>query len=118
MSKVLIIGDTHFPACHSKYLEFVSKIYHKYSCNNVIHIGDVVDHHAISFHKKHPDAQDATAEYKKSGNFKTAQQYLDIQPGDIMWLDYLSSEYTPRGVPDHATIVEKVSKKPNTRFFI
>jgi predicted phosphodiesterase len=66
MSKVLIIGDTHFPACHSKYLEFVHKIYHKYSCNSVVHIGDVVDHHAISFHKKHPDAQDATSEYKKS----------------------------------------------------
>ena len=64
MSRVLVIGDTHFPACHSKYLSFVKTIYNKYKCNTVVHIGDVVDHHTISFHKKHPDSVDAIMEYR------------------------------------------------------
>lgn len=63
MSRVLVIGDTHFPACHPQYLQFVRKVYTKYRCNTVVHIGDVVDHHTISFHKKHPDSMDATTEY-------------------------------------------------------
>ena len=66
MSRVLVIGDTHFPASHPKYLSFVQGIYKKYRCDTVVHIGDVVDHHNISFHKKHPDSEDATTEYKKA----------------------------------------------------
>ena len=64
MSRVLVIGDTHFPAQHSKYLDFVLSIKKKYRCNRFVHIGDVVDHHTISFHKKHPDSVSALKEYE------------------------------------------------------
>lgn len=66
MSRVLVIGDTHFPACHEQYLEFVKDVHRKYKCNKVVHIGDVVDHHTISFHKKHPESLGACAEYTKA----------------------------------------------------
>jgi len=74
MSNVLVVGDTHFPACYSKYLDFVKSIHKKYKCNKVIHIGDVVDHHTISFHKKHPEAVDAVTEYNKA-RLSIAQWY-------------------------------------------
>ena len=66
MSNILVIGDTHFPAVHPKYLQFVQEIYKKYKCTGVVHIGDVVDHHTISFHKKHPDSVAAMDEYRAS----------------------------------------------------
>jgi predicted phosphodiesterase len=61
---VLVIGDTHFPAVHPDYLEFVKKIRFKYKCDEVVHIGDIVDHHCISFHKKHPEHPAAMDEFK------------------------------------------------------
>lgn len=35
----------------------------KYRCNQVMFIGDVVDHHAISFHAKHPECPGPNDEY-------------------------------------------------------
>lgn len=64
MSRVLVIGDTHFPAVHPKYLGFVKAIRKEYKCDRVVHIGDVVDHHCISFHTKHPEHPGALSEYK------------------------------------------------------
>tara|TARA_R110002167_G_C12494775_1_gene635739 strand:+ start:85 stop:756 length:672 start_codon:yes stop_codon:yes gene_type:complete len=54
MAKVLIIGDTHCPAMHPKYLPFLKRVYREHGCNRVVHIGDLVDWHAISFHEKDP----------------------------------------------------------------
>ena len=51
MSKVLAIGDTHLPAVHPGYLAFCSDLYDKYDCDTAVHIGDFVDHHAISAHE-------------------------------------------------------------------
>ncbi len=55
MARVLVIGDTHMPAMHPKYIGFLKKIEKKYKCNRVVHIGDSVDWCAISFHEKCPD---------------------------------------------------------------
>lgn len=68
--KVLVIGDTHFPAVHPGYLAFCSDLYAKHGCNKVVHIGDVVDWHAISRHGKQPEANDAITE------FSAAQQHV------------------------------------------
>ncbi len=54
MSRVLVIGDTHCPAMHKGYVPFLKKIYKKYKCNKVVHIGDSVDWNAISFPEKDP----------------------------------------------------------------
>lgn len=62
--KVLIAGDTHFPAVHPGYLRFVEDLAEKYDCNKFLHIGDVVDWHSISRFDKQPEAQDALTEYE------------------------------------------------------
>ena len=63
MSRVLVVGDLHFPAVHEQYLEFVKDVRKKYKTNTTVFIGDVIDHASISFHKKHPENPAAVDEY-------------------------------------------------------
>ena len=63
-SIVLTIGDTHCPAMHPKYIPFLKKIYKKHNCNRVVHIGDLVDWNAISFHEKDPSMPSASEEFR------------------------------------------------------
>jgi len=53
--RVLVIGDTHIPFEHPKYFDFIRQTYDEFNCNTVVHIGDVVDNHAISYHEHNPD---------------------------------------------------------------
>jgi len=66
MSKVLVIGDTHAPAMHKGYIAFLKRIYKKHNCNRVVHIGDIVDWNAISFHEKDPGLPCAVDEYNEA----------------------------------------------------
>lgn len=50
--RILVIGDIHEPAGHPGYLDFVSDLYDVWACDHVVMIGDVLDHHCISFHAK------------------------------------------------------------------
>lgn len=59
MSRVLVIGDTHIPYEHPNYLAFCKKVYKEYKCNRVVHIGDLADGHALSFHESDPDLASA-----------------------------------------------------------
>lgn len=52
---ILCIGDTHFPFEREGYLEFNREIQEKFQCGTVIHMGDEVDNHAISYHETDPD---------------------------------------------------------------
>lgn len=56
MSRILIISDTHYPFAIDGHLKFVKKVYDKYKCTQVIHTGDLLDQHAISFHEIEPDS--------------------------------------------------------------
>ncbi len=38
----------------------------KYDCNKVVHIGDLVDWHSISYHEKHHTLSDGEQEFKKA----------------------------------------------------
>lgn len=60
---VLVIGDTHEPFCKEGYLEFCREMQEKYNCGTVVHIGDLVDNHAISYHEHDPSGQSAGDEY-------------------------------------------------------
>jgi len=71
-NKVLVIGDTHAPALHKGYIPFLKKIYKKHGCNRVVHIGDLVDWNAISFHEKDPSMPGAAEEYREA--FKQVRQ--------------------------------------------
>ena len=66
MARVLVIGDLHLPAERKDYLEFCKGLRKKYRTNKTVFIGDVVDHHAISFHHKHPEEDAAMAEYHRT----------------------------------------------------
>jgi predicted phosphodiesterase len=63
-NNVLVIGDTHEPFCKEGYLEFCRETQEKYNCGTVVHIGDLVDNHAISYHEKDSEGRSAGDEYK------------------------------------------------------
>ena len=52
---VLIISDTHFPYQHPDTIAFLTAIKKKHKPDRVVHIGDEIDGHAISFHPSDPD---------------------------------------------------------------
>lgn len=64
INNVLVIGDTHEPFCKKGYLEFCRETQEKYNCGTVVHIGDLVDNHAISYHEKDVEGESAGDEYK------------------------------------------------------
>ena len=66
MARILVIGDTHCPGMHVKYPSFLQQTYRKYECDRVIHIGDLVDNAAISFHDKNPSLSSAADEHQKA----------------------------------------------------
>lgn len=66
MAKVLVIGDIHLPAERQDYLAFCKKVKRKYNTTKTVFIGDILDHHSISFHQKNPDSDGAVEEYTKS----------------------------------------------------
>jgi len=62
MSKILVIGDIHEPACHVGYRKFCQDLYDAWGCKRVVFIGDIIDHHCISFHARDVDADGVTRE--------------------------------------------------------
>lgn len=66
MARVLIIGDTHLFYEHPMYRRFCRDLRDTHRCDTVVHIGDVIDSHAISNHEKNPSAPGASDEYEKT----------------------------------------------------
>lgn len=62
-ANVLVIGDTHEPFTKEGYLEFCREQQEKYNCGTVVHIGDLVDNHAISYHDHDAAGKSAGDEY-------------------------------------------------------
>ena len=65
-SVILVISDTHCPYHHPDLIPFLKAIKKKYKPDRVIHIGDEVDSHAISFHDSDPDLYSAGDEHQAS----------------------------------------------------
>src|SRR5690242_20312457 len=61
-NNVGIIGDTHEPFCRSGYREFCYEVFNQFGCGKIIHIGDEVDNHAISYHETNPNGHSAAKE--------------------------------------------------------
>lgn len=57
-----IIGDSHLPYEHKGYLAFCKRTFEEQGVNRVVHIGDVIDNHALSFHDSEPSLVGATGE--------------------------------------------------------
>ena len=65
-SVILVISDTHCPYHHPDLIPFLKALKKKYRPDRVIHIGDEVDSHAISFHDSDPDLYSAGDEHQAS----------------------------------------------------
>ena len=63
---ILIISDTHIPYHHPDLIPFLKDLKEIYKPDRVIHIGDEVDKHAMSFHDSDPDLPSAGDELKES----------------------------------------------------
>src|SRR5690348_6871152 len=64
--RVGIIGDTHIPFCHPQYKDFCYKVFEKHGIAKIVHIGDEVDNHALSYHEHNPNGDSAEAEAEKA----------------------------------------------------
>jgi len=63
---ILVIGDLHAPFIKKGYLEHCLEVYNKYSCNQVILIGDLIDNHFSSYHETDPDGYSAGEELDRA----------------------------------------------------
>jgi len=63
---VLIISDTHIPYHHKDLIPFLQDLKQIIKPDRVIHIGDELDKHAMSFHDSDPDLPSAGDELKIS----------------------------------------------------
>lgn len=66
----LIVSDTHAPFEHPGYLDFCVGVKKRVKCKRVVHIGDLVDNHAISYHEHNPDG------WNPEGEMKAADEHL------------------------------------------
>lgn len=66
MSRVLVIGDTHCPCMRPQYLDFLLETYEAWDCDRVVHIGDLVDNTALSFHTKNPRLKNPISEREEA----------------------------------------------------
>lgn len=73
-----IIGDTHLPYELEGYLEWLQGVFKSEGVNYVIHIGDLFDHHALSFHDSEPALKGAYGEYIDA--LKHLQPWKDAFP--------------------------------------
>ena len=64
-SRVLVISDTHAPYQHQDTIRFLSKIKEDYEPTRVIHIGDELDNHAMSYHETETSLYSAGEELKR-----------------------------------------------------
>ncbi len=53
--RILVISDTHAPFQHKDTIKFLGAIKKEFTPDRVIHIGDEIDNHAMSYHEADPD---------------------------------------------------------------
>ena len=102
MSRVLAIGDTHCPCMREGYVDFLLETYHAWDCDKVVHIGDLVDNCALSFHLKKPSLKDPEREYEQAmeqvAMLTSAFPEADLLVGNHDALPYRWAQ--EMGVPD------------------
>lgn len=66
MNRILIISDTHIPYHHKDLIPFLTDLKKALKPDRVVHIGDELDKHAMSFHDSDPDLPSAGDELRLS----------------------------------------------------
>ena len=54
-NNVLVFSCTHLPFEHGYFLDFLKEQQRKYKCTKIVHLGDLVDNHSISYHEHDPN---------------------------------------------------------------
>lgn len=73
-----VFSDTHFPYNHPNYLRFLQDTFKKHGVTDIICLGDLVDHHAISRHEKEPDAVGDITEFVAAK--EEVEKYVEAFP--------------------------------------
>jgi metallophosphoesterase superfamily enzyme len=68
---------------HPRFIRFLKNIDRKYQCNKWVHLGDLVDWHAISYHEKDTDLPSAS--YEKTEAMKQVRKLHNAFP-DVEFL--------------------------------
>ena len=63
---ILLIGDTHIPYHKKDLFDFYELVKKTYKPTEVIHMGDLIDNHAISYHESSAELRSAGDELNKS----------------------------------------------------
>ena len=123
--RVGIIGDTHIPYELPEYREWCKEVFDAWECDTIVHIGDLIDHHALSFHDSEPTLKGAHGElveardrlrpwyrtfpelYLCHGNHDLIpqRQLTKLGLGHETWMRPLQDVY---GMPDGWNIVDEV----------
>lgn len=93
---VLVIADTHVPFEHPHYLEFCKEIQERVKCGKVVHIGDLVDNHAINYYDHNPNGRSPADEMREADN------HLE------WWFKAFPSLFLCRG--NHDSLVDRKSR--------
>lgn len=93
---ILVVGDTHIPFELPGYLDFCLDVKKRVKCSVVVHVGDLVDNHAISFHDLDPDGKSPSDEMAE------ADKHLKN------WFKAFPNLYLCRG--NHDELVDRKSK--------
>ncbi len=88
MSRVLVIGDTHCPAMFDGYPSFLEEMYEQWDCDRVVHIGDLVDFHAISYHQTQFGLESIERELEE------ARTQVSILTNSFKKVDYLIGNHS------------------------
>lgn len=76
--QTLVIADTHIPFEKEGYLAFCKRIERALKCERVVHIGDLVDNHSISYHEHDPNGW--SPEYEMEEADKHLQKWFKAFP--------------------------------------
>lgn len=93
---ILVIADTHIPFEHEDYIDFCVGISDKFSCGTIVHIGDLVDNHAISYHEHSPDG------WSPADEMEEADKHLEE------WFGVFTNVHLCRG--NHDILVDRKGK--------
>jgi hypothetical protein len=81
-NNVLVIGDLHEPFTRYGYRDFCLEIYHKYNCDGVVFIADLIDNHFSSFHDADPDGHSAGKELELAK--ENIKKWHDVFPDALV----------------------------------
>jgi predicted phosphodiesterase len=98
---VLVVGDTHFPFVKKGYLDFCLDIQRRVKCRQVVHIGDLCDNHAISYHEHDPNGRSPIDEMVEAD--KHLKQWFKAFPSLFLCKanhDLVDRKARTEGLPD------------------